>query len=988
MPKTLRPTFALALVLGSLLALGCTGAPAAHQAGSDSPAAVQTAQAAPGARAGAAPQATPEPPPDMGGLDLSATLPTHSELTIGKLDNGLTYYIRPYRKPEDRTELWLVVNAGSVLEEEDQRGMAHFIEHMAFNGTRRFAEQELVRYLEGIGMQFGADINAWTGFDETVYTLRVPTDKPEILEKGFEMLEDWAQGITFDPKEIDKERGVIVEEWRLGRGADARMRDRQFPIMFQGSRYAERLPIGQREVIEKGTREAMQRFYHDWYRPDLMAVIAVGDFDRAKIEQMVKDHFGGLKNPSPERPRESFTVPPHQETLFAIATDPEATETHVAVYHKLPKPSEAHIGDYRQTLVETLYHNMLNARLEEQTQTDDPPYHWGASGSDDLVRTASVTYEAAEVPEGGAVRGLEALLTEIERVRRYGFSPPELDRAKAEVLRSYERALAEADKLDSSTFASEYVRNFLEGEPAPGIPYEQQLVAKLVPGIRLSEVNALAGQWTSGENRVISVSAPSEGAKVPSKEELLAVYKDVERRQVKRYVDRAVAGPLVPQPPRPGTIAEERTIPELGVTEWRLSNGARVVLKPTPFQNDQILLSGFSPGGLSLVSDKAYLSGSLAASIVRQSGVGRFDRLSLEKALAGKAADLTSYIGETEEGVRGVASPRDAETLFQLAYLNLTQPRADKDLFGLFLGGMEAYLQRRQAEPEAVFQDRLAQALAHGNPRGEPLTLARLREVDLQTAQLIYRERFADAADFTFVLVGNFTPEEIKPLVLTYLASLPSHGGRERPRDTAVEPPPGVTRVEVDKGIEPRSRVQILFNSDAEFSREAMHDVNALASALEIRLREVLREEMGSVYGVAVQGDLEGRPHPRASFTVQFACAPERVDELVKTVFDEIAAIRERGLDETYLQRVRETERRQLEVNLKENSYWLAALQFYYSEGFDPLGILREGELTGRVSADRLREVARATLDPDRYVLGVLNPESKAKATAAAKPGQ
>lgn len=959
----MRKTSILPFLLALLLTLGSAGASAAA-----TPAQAATPQGSAPAAAAAEAPAAPEQ------VDLGAPMPTHSELTIGKLDNGLTYYIRPYKKPEGRAELWLVVNAGSVLEDEDQRGLAHFLEHMAFNGTKRFAEQELVRYLESIGMQFGADINAWTGFDETVYTLRVPTDQPELLEKGFQILQEWAQNIAFDPAEIDKERGVIVEEWRLGRGSDARIRDRQFPILFKGSRYAERLPIGQREVIQKATREEMLRFYRDWYRPDLMAVIAVGDFDRARIEALVRQHFGGLTRPAGARPRTVYTVPAHEETLFAIATDPEATETRISVYHKQPKPSEATLGDYRRTLVETLYHEMLNARLEEPTHSDDPPFHWAASGSDDLVRTASVTLEAAEVPQGKTLRGLEALLTEIERVRRHGFTATEIERAKLDVQRSYEGALAEHDKLDSSTFAAEYMRNFLEGEPAPGIPFEHDLVKRLLPGITLAEINGLAGQWTSGKNRVIAISAP-ERAPVPGEKDLLAAYQRVEKQTIEPYVDRAVAGPLVPEPPKPGTVDQERSIAELGVTEWRLSNGARVVLKPTPFQNDQILLSGFSPGGLSLVPDESYLSGSLAAPFVRQSGVGRFDRLALEKALAGKAADATSYIGDDEEGVRGVASPRDAETLFQLTYLTLTSPRQDPGLFDLFLGGMQSYLERRQNEPEAVFRDRMAAALARGNPRGEPLTLERLSEIDLPTAHRIYRERFADAGDFTFVLVGNFTPAEIRPLVTTYLGGLPSRGGRERAKDKGVEPPQGVVRVEVDKGIEPRSRVEILFTGEAaSFSRETVHDANALASALEIRLREVLREELGGVYGVGVSGGVDDGPRPRTLFTVRFACAPERVDELVKTVFAEVEAVRGRGLDETYLQRVREAERRQVELNLKNNAFWLAALEFYYSEGLDPRGILREGELSARVTAERVREMARVALHPDRYVLGVLNP--------------
>jgi zinc protease len=437
--------------------------------------------------------------------------------------------------------------------------------------------------------------------------------------------------------------------------------------------------------------------------------------------------------------------------------------------------------------------------------------------------------------------------------------------------------------------------------------------------------------------------------------------------------------------PRPGRIVSETRIEELGITEWHLSNGARVILKPTDFQNDEILLAGSSPGGNSLVPDQKYLSALFATTLLRDAGLGRFDQTSLEKALAGKAAGALPYIGDFEEGVRGTAAARDLDTMFQLVYLNLTSPRKDERFFLSFLAGLEDYLETRQADPEQVFQDAMAKALAQGDPRLEPITIARLGEINLEDAFQIYRERFADAGDFTFVLVGNFAPEAIRPKVLTWLGGLPSKGRQERWRDPGIPVPKGVVKVEVEKGLEPKSQVRIVFAGPAEFSRENLHVIESLARVLQIRLREVLREDMGGVYGVSVDGNIASRPHGRYSFKVGFGCAPENVEALTRAVFAEIESMQEKGVPETYLQRVREQERREREVASRENRFWIEALEFYYGEGLDPRGLLRFEELIAQVTSQRLQEAARTYLPEERHVLGVLRPEA---AKVAAAPAQ
>ncbi|HWM93118.1 MAG TPA: insulinase family protein [Thermoanaerobaculia bacterium] len=918
--------------------------------------------------------------------NLEALLPVDPEIRVGRLQNGLTYYIRKNAVPAGRAEIWLVVNAGSVLEDEDQRGLAHLVEHMAFNGSQGFEHQDLVRYLESIGLRFGADVNAYTGFDETVYTLTVPTDRPEFVEQSFRILEDWADGITFDPEEVAKERGVVIEEWRLGRGASARMDDQQFPILFQGSRYAERLPIGQKEILEKATPEALRRFYRDWYRPDLMAVVAVGDFDPKTIEEQIRRQFRGLKNPDKPRPRDTFPVPAHQETLFALSTDPEATDTTVAIHWKQPRRREDRIVDYRRSIVEALYHAMLNFRMDEIAQRPDPPFLWGGSDTGRFVRSAEVTSLAAGVADGGVEHGLEALLTEVERVRRHGFTPGELDRAKKEWLLGYEQAERERGKIESTTFAEEFVRAFTFGESVPGIPAEVEMVRRFLPGITLEEVDRLADEWLTDHSRVVQVNAPQkEGATLPAlpaKDRLLALFAAVAQREVEPYVDRAVEGPLVAETPKPGTVLRENRIGEVGVTEWVLSNGVRVLLKPTDFKNDEILFTSYSPGGHSLVSDQDFPSALFATALVGEAGYGRFDSVTLEKALAGKNVQLGPYLAQLEEGVEGGSSARDLETLLQLVYLSITAPRQDEAAFRSFLTKMQAYAENRLADPGEVFADAMMRALTQGHPRWQPVSPELIAQVNPEAAWRIYRDRFADAGDFTFVLVGSFQPEAIRPLVLTWLGGLPTQGRKESWKDIGVRPPDGVVEVKIERGLEPKSQVQIVFTGDAEFSREARHGISSLSDVLDVRLREVLREDMGAVYGVNVNAGLDRRPRERYTFTFTFGCAPEQVQPLVQAVFKEIESIQKNGVGESYVQQVREKQRRERQTNLKTNEFWLAAIEAYDTEGLDLRDLPRYDELIEKVDSGTIQESARKYLSRERYVLGVLDP-----APAAAQAG-
>ena len=948
-----RPPYLLLLATLALLGAGCAGLPP------------EASPVAP--RAGTA-------DPKVAG---DGALPIDPQVTVGRLENGLTYYLRANSRPEARAELRLVVNAGSLQEDDDQQGLAHFVEHMAFNGTESFAKQELVDYIQSIGMRFGADLNAYTSFDETVYMLTVPTDQEELLDKGIQILSEWARRVSFEAEEIDNERGVVVEEWRLRLGAEARLQEKQFPVLFQGSRYARRLPIGEVEVLEGAPREALVRFYRDWYRPDLMAVVAVGDFDVGRLEARIREAFSGAWGPPEPRPRELAPVPDHRQTLYSIVTDPELTDTSVAVYYKLPKARQGSREEYRKSLVEGLYHSMLNDRLDEISRRPAAPFLYAVSSGGALVRSRDVYFQAAGVADGQVLEGLDALLTEAARVDRHGFTASELERAKKELLRFYEQAFRERGRHLSSTFAGEYTRSFLEGEPIPGIAYEVELVAEMVPSITLEELNELARTWISEENRVILVSGPEEAkADLPAEGELAATFRAIDGKTIAPYEDRVREDPLLAELPSAGSVTATVQVPEIGVTEWRLANGARVILKPTDFKNDQILLRGFSPGGTSLVADEDYFSAAVATALVAESGLGEFDQVELTKALAGKVVDLSPTLGELQESLQGAASPEDLETLLQLVYLHFTAPRADAEPFRSFLDRMRAFLAHRDADPSAVFSDRLATVLYRDHLRRRPLKLEQLEEMDLGRAHRVFRERFRNGGDFTFVLVGNFAVEAVRPLVETYLGGLPADGSRENWQDLGIRPAPGQTRVEVKKGLEPSARVLLRFHGDAPWSREQHQTLATLADILEDRLRTRLREELAATYGVSVSSNLSRRPRQVYSVSISFGCSPENVDRLIEDIFAEIAALKEQGARADELADVQKTQLRRRETAVQENPFWLAVLASYYSHGDDPRKILDYRSLVDSVTLEGVKDAAQRYFDAAQYVRAVLLPET------------
>ncbi|MCC7323719.1 MAG: insulinase family protein, partial [Gemmatimonadaceae bacterium] len=693
-------------------------------------------------------------------------IPTDPAVRVGRLPNGLRYFIRRNAKPEQRVELRLVINAGSVLEDDDQRGLAHFTEHMLFNGTRRFKKNDIVSYLESIGVKFGADLNAYTGFDETVYILPVPTDKPGLLEKSFGILEDWAHGALFDSTDVVNERGVVLEEWRGGLGADTRIRDKQFPVIFRGSRYAERLPIGLPEIIQGANPGPLKRFYREWYRPDNMAVVAVGDVDPNRLESLLRRRFSSLVRPPRARPRAMIGVPDNDSTLVSIATDPEQQFSSVTVLFKHPPARQRTVADYQRALVGQLYNDMLNQRLTEISRRADAPFSFAGSDYGSFVRSTDVYQLSAAAKDGGIIPALEAVLIEARRVDQHGFLASELQRARTAILRAYESAYAERDKSESANYVEEYVEQFLTGTPAPGIAWEYREVQRLLPTVTLDEVNALARTWIGKRNRVVTVAAPAkDSATVPTEGAILAAFRKADATTVSAYTETVSDAPLVGTIPRPGRIVAESTVTDLGATIWTLSNGARVVLKPTTFKADEVLMRAYSPGGSSLVSDDDYPSAMLATTIAERGGLGDVSAIDLGKKLTGKQARANVFIDGMSEGLSGGGSTKDLETIFQLAYLRFTAPRRDSSAFLAFKAQVAPFFANRANSPDAVFSDTVMLTLAQHHPRAQPVSQALFDRVSFGKAFDIYRDRFADASDFTFVFVGSFTLDRMRPLV-------------------------------------------------------------------------------------------------------------------------------------------------------------------------------------------------------------------------------
>jgi zinc protease len=912
--------------------------------------------------------------------DLDKPIPPDPAIKIGKLDNGITYYIKQNKKPEQRMELRLAVNAGSVCETDGQQGLAHFVEHMCFNGTKNFPSNRIVSMLEEMGVKFGAELNAGTSFDQTVYMLKVPTDSIEWINRGFQVFEDWAHQVSMEDSEIDKERGVIVEEWRLGLGAGERMQQKYIPILLKGSRYADRLPIGKVDVIKSFPHDTLRAFYKSWYRPDLMAIVVVGDIDPALAENKVREYFGRIPKPSGLNNRSEFTVPENVEPLISVATDKEASGFMAQIMFKQPKSNSITYGDYRNSLMRSLYTSMLNSRFQEITRKPDAPFMGAGSGYSSFIgRTVDVYSLSAAAKENQIEKSIEVVMTENERVRQFGFTASELERAKKNVLTMYENNAKEADKTLSGTFADEFVRNYLDKESIPGYQKEFELVKDYLPGISLAEINKLGQNWISEKNIVALITAQEkEGIKVPTEQEVAEIIKSVRSKKIEAYVENISNAPLLKEQPSPSPITKRMENTEDGFTELAFGNGVHVVLKSTDFKNDEILLTAFSPGGISIYPDTDILTASMTPNIIIQCGLGDYNYTDLQKKLSGNTAKLSPYISELREGVNGNCSPKDLETMLQLNYLYFTKIRRDEDAFKSFVSRIRNQIKPMRTVPAVIFSDTLSKIITMNSPRVINLpTDTQLDQLNLDKAISVYKDRFADASDFTYVMIGNFKVDEVVPLLEKYIGGLPSIHRKETWKNVTPGFPKGLVVVDVPKNSEPQSQVAMVWKGKFRWKDKNRQTFSMLMNILSIKCRESMREGQGGVYGVNIAGSATKLPKP--SYTIQstWGCNPENIGKLSATVLDEMAKIQTDGPTETDLNKVKETLIRDRETRLKENRFWLSAIQNYYLTG-DPILSLEEYKtFVNSFNGTDIKTVAKKYLDTRHYVQVALTPAPK-----------
>ena len=913
-------------------------------------------------------------------VKLTDPLPIAPEIKIGKLSNGLTYYIRKNSRPEKKVELRLVVKAGSILEDDDQQGLAHFTEHMAFNGSKNFKKNDLVSFLQSIGVEFGADLNAYTSFDETVYILPIPLDKKENLDKGFLVLEDWASTVAFDNAEIDKERGVVLEESRLGKGANDRMNKVIYPKLFEGSKYAERLPIGKEDILKNFKYDVIKRFYKDWYRPDLMAVVVVGDLDPAEAEKMIKTHFEKLKNPAKPRPRTYSTIESRKTSEGLVVTDKEATNHILQILYsnKIAKP-EVLVGDYRNQIVKGLFSAMLSQRMQELTQKQNPPYIFGGSNLGGFVHGYEVYSSFAVVSKAGAEPAISAVIQENERARRFGFTANELERTKKSMLRNIERSYNERDKSESKNYADEYIRNFLEQEPLPGIENEFNYYKQFLDGISLEEVNQLTAKLIpSNENKLVILQGPEKADfAIPTNADLLLIANNAEKIPVTAYEEKVIAASLLEKAPEGGKIIFSKENKELGYHELTLGNGVKVILKPTDFKNDQVVMTATRFGGQSLYPDKDMYNAQYAATVVQQMGVKDISPTDLRKMLAGKTVNASPRISNLNEGMSGQSGSADVEAMLQLTYLYFTQPRKDEALFNSFVTKQQAMYQNLMSNPQAVYQDSMQMIMYNKHPRGPRVPKVEdFNKINLDRALDIYKERFGNATGFTFILVGSFDVAKIKPLIATYLGSLPSSPASASSfKDLGIRPVKGVVKKEVKKGTEPKSFISMAFTGEAPYTDEASLKLQALIEVLNIKLIESLREELSGIYGGGMRGSLAKNPYNNYTINVSLPCGPENVDKLIKATMDEIQKIKDNGPAEADLTKVKETWTKQYQEDVKDNNYWLNKLQQSVEMGSNAGDVLTVEKRINALTTKDIKEAANLYFNMKNYLQVVLNPE-------------
>ncbi len=910
--------------------------------------------------------------------DIADIIINDPEVRYGVLDNGLTYYVRRNEKPAGIAELRLAIHAGSLQEDEDQLGLAHFLEHMLFNGTEKYPKNELTKKLESFGVEFGPDLNAYTGFTDTLYQLTVSSVDEEEFNAGLDVLKEWAFHALLDEEEYEKERAVVYEEWRRSQGAMDRVMNQMYPILLKGSRYADRLPIGNMDVVLNAPISALKRFYRDWYRPDLMAVIAVGDFDPDATVKKIADLFGNQPNPARARAWSGYSIPRHSETYRHIIDDPEMGQSNVQIYVKYDTPRINNRIDYKSSFVENLFSSILNKRLTKLRLSEDPPFLHGAGYTFNFTNKTSFASLYAEVNEDEALRGLEALLSEVERIRLHGFLPAELERAKIEILSSYENEWKQHDDMDSAYLIPHYVNAFTKGTPYPSIDWQWKTAQELLPLINIEQVNEFASVLLSDMNRAMFVLGPSEPIITDiTPKDIDWIIQNVKNMKLEAWEEEPALGPLVETPPQPGKIVSRNIVPETDIVQLTLSNGATVFYKVTDFTADEVIFRAFSLGGASLVDDDQYVSAELATRLVSIGGLGNFSLTELDKILTGIEVEVNPYISEEFEGMNGSCTTEDLESLFQLIYLRHSMPRRDETALDSLLNNLSADLKNRDLDPMTPYYDALTNTIYGGHYRMQPITIERLSELNLDDAFSIYSERFRHGGDFTYVFVGDFNPSSIESLSEKWLASLPASPVEEMWRDNNIRYFKDNADITVNAGSEPLSLVSQSWQGEWDGSPLERYKMESLAAALEMALLEAIREEDGGTYSIEVGLWAENIPVDEYFFGIQYSCAPERVDELSAHVIKVIDTWRSNSPEARYAESIAMAQRKNLKERLESNHWWSYIIQFALQTGTDPELLLNMVDIYDTLTPEMLQSTTVRYFDDDSYIRVIRNPKNE-----------
>ncbi len=875
-----------------------------------------------------------------GQTDLSQPIPADPLIRTGTLENGLTYFLRKNQEPASRASFYIIQNVGALLEEDHQNGLAHFLEHMAFNGTKNFPGKGIISTLEKYGVAFGRNINAYTSHNETVYNLtNVPVDKPGLIDTCLLILHDWSDFLLLEESEIDAERGVIIEEWRTRRNAAFRMQNKFLPVLLSNSKYEVRDIIGDVEVLKNFSYSTLRDFYHNWYRTDLQAIAVVGDFDVDEVEAKIIELFSRIKPVENPPARPFFEVPRHDETLYVLATDPEAPQTQVSIYikHEDTKPEYRNQAYMRDQIVISLMNTAISERIEELLHKGDPPFIAGTIGLSGLVRGYNALYIAAACQPQGERTALEAIYREAERIRRFGFTQSELERVKAEYRSSFETHYNQRDKIHNESYISVMQEYYLTGEPMNSIEFEKEFVDKVLPGITIRDLNQKFRSLMTTANRVVIITGQEgEGITHLTEEEVHEVINGVTASTVEPYVDAAVGESLIEEELSGGTITATKPLERFDAVEWTLSNGARVIFRKADYEKDEVTINAFSFGGTSVYDQNKLASASFIPMLIDTYGAGDFDQIALQRMLAGKNASLSITLGEISEGFSGSSAPRDFETMMQLLYLKFENPRFDREAHNTIMSRYMAFITSMANDPSKIMQDSLSLILTTYSPRTLILNPQLLESVSFDDITEIYTDRFNNAGEFTFVIVGNIEEETVRPMVEKYIGSLSSEPRNDNWTDRKVRHPKGrISRSITLPLAVPKASVYISYSNSLKYEPYNNLGIRVIQNILEMVYTEKVREEEGGTYGVSMNMTTQLRPYENASALIMFDCDPGRADDLAAIIHAEIAALAKSGPDREKFEKAIQNLLKNREESKLHNRYWSNSIYAWYYTGID-----------------------------------------------------